>query len=66
MNGYVISKNTCWLMFLPSFDVLCELSQYRPTVKSNLRVLYNYKDISTASIMLTELRNFQTTAYMQL
>ena len=31
-------------MFLPCFDVLCALSEYRPTAKWNLFVLYNNQD----------------------
>ena len=44
-------------MFLPRFDVLCALSEYKPTAKWNLFVLYNDQDIdhiSWASIKLTE------------
>ena len=32
-------------MFSPRFDVLCALSEYRPTAKWNLFVLYNNQDI---------------------
>ena len=35
------------LMFSPRFDVLCALSEYRPTAKWNLFVLYNKQDIAT-------------------
>ena len=37
-------RRVAWLMFLPCFDVLCALSEYRPTAKWNLFVLYNNQD----------------------
>ena len=37
-------KGRVWLMFLPHFDVLCALSEYRPTAKWNLFVSCNNQD----------------------
>ena len=37
-------RRVAWLMFSPRFDVLCVLSEYRPTAKWNLFVLYNNID----------------------
>ena len=51
-------------MFLPRFDILCVLSEYRPMEKWNMFVLYNYKDIwphfrERASRWLSQVKNFQ-------
>ena len=42
-----IRRRVAWLMFSPRFDVLCVLSEYRPTAKWSIFVLYNNQDIST-------------------
>ena len=42
--GATSRRRVAWLMFLPCFDVLCALSEYRPTAKWNLFVLYNNQD----------------------
>ena len=56
------------LMFLPRFDVLCALSEYRPTAKWNLFVLYNNQDIATHfvsdhRVVWAESKTFQQTQF---